>query len=129
MATFGDGKIYLRTFLDGAGQTVGGEGKEFFASGRNWPLPGDNWRVEVTPPAETATARFLNFLQVGDHAAMVAAQPADTPEEDGTAFTAADGKHWTVRFKREGPVGGSILCADGDSKTIFEKSFATSLRF
>ena len=114
-ADAGKGRLFLRTLLpESAAQTpVGGPGREFFASGRNWALPGGDawektyqlagkWRLEVAPPTPAAKATFLHLLQATDTgvSAMIPAKLEQTAAEDILSLTDPAGNRWKLAFGR-----------------------------
>ena len=110
-ADLGKGCLFVQTLLPAnAGSTlVGGPGKEFFASGRNWPLEPDmnfkyagNWRLEVTPAAAGTETRFLHVLQAADTGVAAPAKATLRQEGDEDIVTVAGRE---LRFKRTGKVG------------------------
>ena len=110
-ADLGKGRLFVQTLLPAnAGSTlVGGPGKEFFASGRNWPLEPDmnfkyagNWRLEVTPAAAGTETRFLHVLQAADTGVAAPAKATLRQEGDEDIVTVAGRE---LRFKRTGKVG------------------------
>jgi len=87
----GRGRLFCRTLLPEKArlETVGGAGREFWASGRNWDLEVNfkrhqtelakrrgygpywgEWRIEVSPSEPTEETTFLNVLNVGDGACV-----------------------------------------------------------
>jgi hypothetical protein len=109
------GYLLMRTLLPEQASTniVGGPGREFEASGRNWELPGGSdwdknmkltgkWRIEVssaTPVKETA---FLHVLQAGSGKGrkMISTKLVKTSTHDGVEFTDPQGTKWELQFQR-----------------------------
>jgi heparin/heparan-sulfate lyase len=130
----GGGRLFFRNFLPEKAvlREVGGPGKQFWASGRNWPLPkGEKafdrknyygqWRLEISSPEKKKAVRFLNLLQVGiaaQNPKMVPAELKQTSSQDGIVFTDGKGRKWEVLFNRTGKVGGKIKCRDKSGKEI-----------
>jgi heparin/heparan-sulfate lyase len=118
------GRLFCRTLLpeDAALRKIGGEGKEFWASGRNWDIVKGNlkpeqlammgrWRVEVSPTTPRANDVFLHVLEVGDQ--TLAAMAETKLVRDGDRVGVAVGS-WQVLFDTSGPLGGHIRHA-GDN--------------
>ena len=73
-----NGKLVNKTLIPAPGKTeytiIGGEGKENWAGGQNWPMAEPagiqsdigNWRVEISPKAASKDDRFLNAMYVTD---------------------------------------------------------------
>jgi len=134
-ADCGKGRIFCETVLpeDAKLVKVGGPGKEFWASGRNWSIDPKYvervekraksigrgpyfgaWRLEVSPGAARENDRFLHVLTASDTSTATAPVTKKISRDgmDGVSIilTPASGKptEVTVLFKREGPVGGAI---------------------
>lgn len=122
VADHGAGRLWGRTLLprDAALTTVGGDGREFWNDGRNWPipdgsLPGDpapgmtdtmgRWRVEVSPPAAAREDVFLHVLQAGDGRAGSEMTPVRLLE---------DGDWAGVEFEQQGCVVRAEFRTKGD---------------
>lgn len=127
------GRLFIRTLLPEQSNTnvVGGSGKEFQASGRNWELPGgDNWdekyqltgkwRMEISPAQSTKRTAFLHVLQASDtrQEQMIQTRYSREGNYDMVKFTDPEGTNWELRFNSEGQVGLSIrqTTADGEVK-------------
>ncbi|MBI3944568.1 MAG: heparinase II/III family protein [Armatimonadetes bacterium] len=131
------GRIFCRTLypLDAVLGKIGGPGKEFWADGRNWPIPDyspyvgpymnmanaadvpetvGRWRVEVTPGAARAEDCFLHLIQVSDQTVerMVESKVAERAGRIELAFT-ANGRAYTIALSNTGEVGGQIRIAEG----------------
>ncbi|MDH7568390.1 MAG: heparinase II/III family protein [Armatimonadota bacterium] len=122
------GRIFCRTLLpaDATLTPVGGPGKEFICSGRNWPLKDignlkpenlammGQWRVAVSPGAPRQEDVFLHVIQVGgqDVAQM---NPVEVIEADGIAGARLQrgAETWEVTFRTRGELGGRIRCVGG----------------
>lgn len=110
-----EGHLFIRTLLPEKANTnvIGGPGREFEASGRNWELPGGSnwdkeqkltgkWRIEVSPPAPVHETRFLHVLQTAS------AKPANIIDtrlikginEDIVVLTDPTGTKWELKFNR-----------------------------
>jgi len=118
----GEGRLFCRTLLpeDAKLTTVGGPGKEFWSSGKNWDItrdvlkPGElemmgQWRVEVTPGAQRAEDFFLHVIQVGDQslASMEHTALIRRDASVGVRLAAGD-RTWEVTFDTAGDLGGHI---------------------
>ena len=90
-------------------EVVGGDGKEFWVDGQNYPPDGDTrpkdepgaWRVEVSAPRERTEDHFLHVLFVGDE------DSSSPPEAVNLAATGMQGCEvgdWTVLFDHDGPI-------------------------
>ena len=139
-ADCGRGRLFCETFLpeDARLVKVGGPGKEFWASGRNWSIDPKYvesverrakrigrgpyfgaWRLEVSPGAPRADDRFLHVLTASDTATQKPPKVRKVSENgrDGVVVEApkADGGTAEVKvlFNREGPVGGTIAFGNG----------------
>ena len=99
---------------------IGGTGKQFWADGRNWPLPEGyripdttellgQWRMEITPGQERSEALFLHLIQVG-HLSTSAMTPARLIREDGSVgISFRFGENETkVLFATAGKAAGHI---------------------
>jgi len=107
---------------------IGGEGKQFWSDGRNWPLPVKTsadwnqsrllpdtnelfgqWRMEITPTEQTTDDCFLHFIQVGDTSlnSMVNSTPLKTGDKRGIKF-AYQGKEYEITFNTKGEIGGKL---------------------
>ena len=144
MATAGKGRLFCRTLLPEKAKLafVGGPGKEFWASGKNWEFEAGfktaqlahaakrgygpywgSWRLEASSAEPVREVCFLNVITVGDDAA----RPVETRlvregSRDGVVLTVnGEGptrcREVTLLFNREGTVGGEVrvrtLAADG----------------
>lgn len=112
------GRLFCRTLLpeDAAVTKVGGEGKQFWASGRNWDIDRGKlkpeqiammgqWRVEVTPGAARNDDLFLHVIEVGgqERERMVATKLLRGGDRVGVEVG-----DWQVLFDTSGPLGGHI---------------------
>lgn len=73
-----NGKLVNKTLIPAPGKTeivkIGGEGKEYWAGGQNWPInlptgietDSGAWRIEISPKAASQEDRFLNAMYVTD---------------------------------------------------------------
>lgn len=150
----GNGRLFGLTLLptDAVVQKVGGPGKEYWASGRNWELntgalqeiaraeantgrkaPLGQWRMEVTTRGEQQSVRFLNLLQAAsqDVDKMIRSELIRTVNMDGVRLylpASAPGGEGvlTVLFNREGKVGGSVRL-EREGRVIFERPLAAEV--
>lgn len=137
-AAAGEGRLFCQTLLPAKAHqaVVGGPGKEFWSSGRNWdfeerfksnqlalakkrgygPYWG-GWRLEVSSETPSKAVRFLNVLNVGDGKTRpVDAKLACKGDYDGVTLAVPDqvcrGQKGTlevaVLFCRTGKVGGKV---------------------
>ncbi len=133
-----EGRIMCRTMLpENAVLTkIGGPGKQFWADGRNWPLPEGyrtsdttellgQWRMEVSPGEASEKDMFLHFIQVGD-LSLSEMTPAELVREDGLVGVSigSGGNKTTVTFATEGTAAGHIRIIAGE-QTIVDKALQT----
>lgn len=119
----GKGRLFQQTLwpLNPVIEKIGGPDREFYASGRNWPLPNGEkafekpnyfgqWRLQVRDRQESTNVCFLHLIEAADTgvAAMVPAKLLQDDKTLGVEFTDRTGKLWRVRFNRTGPVGVRI---------------------
>lgn len=131
-----EGRIICRTMLpEKATLTkIGGPGKQFWADGRNWPLPEGyrtpdttellgQWRMEVSPDEAREEDMFLHFIQVGDLSMSEMVQ-AELVREDGlvgVSFGFSDNE-MKVMFSTEGVASGNIYMTAKD-QVILDRAF------
>lgn len=145
-ADCGKGRIFCETALPSGAvlSKVGGPGREFWASGKNWEMDPKfrrdaeahakkvgvgpyfgKWRLEVSPArAEAKETRFLHVLTAADIARPepVRTAPAHEAARDGVALEIPDGemdgKRGTLKviclFNRTGAVGAEVRCILSD---------------
>ena len=134
----GKGRLFCQTLLPANPRidAVGGSGKEFWASGRNWDFEATwksrqlanaaqrgsgpywgSWRIEVSAPNPSTEERFLNVLNVGDETTRpIVAQRVQEGRMDGVKLTLPGQTYhgqtgsleMTVLFNRAGAVGGEV---------------------
>ena len=118
---------------------IGGQGKQFWADGRNWPLPEGyrtpdttellgQWRMEVSPGAAREDDMFLHFIQVGD-LSMSEMAPAELVREEGLvgmSFSFGENET-TVTFSTEGKASGHIRMMV-DEQTVVDKALTESVQ-
>ena len=128
------GKSICRTLLPQKAlvEKIGGEGRQFWSDGKNWPLPnpddedrnevhvanrktGNNhplfgqWRIEVSPKKSAEKDFFLNIVQVGDESLQ--ALPKTKLSESAAEVTLSfdyNGKHYTLHFDKTATYGCKI---------------------
>lgn len=128
------GKSICRTLLPQKAiiEKIGGEGKQFWSDGKNWPLPdpknedrnqvhvanrklGNNhplfgqWRIEISPKKAAEKDYFLNIVQVGDESLQ--ALPKTKLSEDSSEVTLSfnyNGKSYTLIFDKNTNYGCRI---------------------
>ena len=119
------GKSICRTLLPKKAvvEFIGGEGKQFWSDGKNWPIPEykkedpmfkryrntprnnhplvGQWRVEVSPKKAATNDHFLHIIQVGDESLQSLPQ---TECKDGKEAVTLDfdygGKHYSLSFDK-----------------------------
>ena len=131
------GRLFFRNFLpeNAIQQKIGGPGKQFWASGRNWPLPSGEkafakknyygqWRLEVKSPETQESVRFLHLLQAGttETPKMVSSKLKKTASQDGIELIDRKGNKWEVYFNRKGKVGGEIKAWDKNGKQFLSNT-------
>ena len=127
------GKSICRTLLPKKAvvEFIGGEGKQFWADGKNWAIPeykqGDpmykrsrniprnnhplvgQWRVEVSPKKAATSDHFLHIIQVGDES--LSALPQTECKEGKDAVTLSfdyAGKRYSLLFDKTKQYGCEI---------------------
>ena len=125
-ADAGKGRLFVQQLLPENAELnlVGGPGKEFYASGRNWPLNPEktyqyagSWRLETAPAKAANEARFLHVLQAADTGVP---QPVPAKVQQLDQFDQVSVNGYTLRFRRNGEIG-LIIEKDGVSKTLPNK--------
>ena len=128
------GKSICRTLLPQKAlvEKIGGEGRQFWSDGKNWPLPnpddedrnevhvanrktGNNhplfgqWRIEVSPKKSAEKDFFLNIMQVGDESlqALPKTKLSESAAEVALSFD-YNGKHYTLHFDKTATYGCKI---------------------
>jgi heparin/heparan-sulfate lyase len=136
----GEGRIMCRTMLpeDAVLTKIGGTGKQFWADGRNWPLPEGyrtsdttellgQWRMEVSPGSAKTEDLFLHLIQVGDlsMSSMVSAELISENGSVGVSFRFGENEN-TVLFSTKGGAAGHIrITAAG--QTLVDKALTESV--
>ena len=138
----GKGRMFCRTLLPKKvkAKIVGGPGKRFMASGRNWPLPekakkyleSENYfgqyRLEVSPAEARRKDCFLHVIQVGKNTLpkMISTSLVEDDKTFGVEFETARGK-WRIKFHRDGNIGGSVRLEKAD-KTIYQQKLKEKIQ-
>ncbi len=136
---YDEGKLFCRTlFPENINiEKIGGEGKQFWSGGRNWPIPKANqntmpllgqWRVEISAQQETVNVGFLHLMQVGDLSLtkMVDTNPVQSQGVKGLRFS-YNSKQYEVLFFDGQQHGGSItIWANG--KVIRQENFSQKVK-
>jgi len=136
----GEGRIMCRTMLpkDAVLTKIGGTGKQFWADGRNWPLPEGyrtsdttellgQWRMEVSPGSAKTEDLFLHLIQVGglSMSSMVSAELISENGRVGVSFRFGENEN-TVLFSTKGGAAGHIrITAAG--QTLVDKALTESV--
>ena len=146
------GRLFCQTLLPLTPELrlVGGPGREFWASGRNWEMDADflagqlkrsqttgrpplfgNWRLEVSPGAPSASDRFLHLLSVGPADDSFTAPPTATlirtETQDGLEFV-RHGRRFRLLFNRTGAVGGSLLIHDASGRLLHSAALSETIQ-
>ena len=120
------GKSICRTLLPQKAivSKIGGEGKQFWSDGKNWPLPDPKiedrndvhvanrkagndhplfgqWRIEISPKKSAERDYFLNMVQVGDESlqALPRTKMSESANEVVLTFS-YNGKSYTLTFDK-----------------------------
>ena len=127
--------LFIQTILPekAISTVVGGPGKEFWASGRNWlPEGGKNWdkkyrltgkwRVEVADNAKQTRSEFLHVLHAADLRGKNSTSTGGTTAEKAwVEIKELNGSIWHLEFARKGPVDLQITRKTPDGKTVYSK--------
>jgi len=145
-ADCGRGRLFCETLLpaDASLAKVGGPGREYWASGKNWEMDAKfeksaeayarkigvgtyfgKWRLEVSAPVGAKETCFLHVLTAADTSreSPVRAARADEDGRDGVTLSipggALDGKTGLLKvtclFNRTGTVGAEVRCSLADA--------------
>jgi heparin/heparan-sulfate lyase len=144
------GRIFCRTLYptDAVLEKIGGPGKEFWADGRNWPIPAHSpyfqqlgikdasdvpenmgrWRVEVKPGTPRREDVFLHLIQasVPTVAKMVESRVRETETRIELEFIAG-ARDYAVSLSKTGDVGGHIRIAEG-TKSLVDKDLTREVQ-
>ena len=127
--------LFIQTILpaDGVSTVVGGPGREFWASGRNWlPEGGPNWdkryrlagkwRLEVAAQAGQNRSEFLHVLHAAEqHGKNITAAGGTSAEKAWVEIKDHNGSSWLLEFARKGPVDLKITRRTADGKTVYSE--------
>ena len=139
-ASHEEGRLVCKTIFpeDATTEVIGGPGKQFWADGKNWPLPygGDThplygqWRVEVSPGSQKNDDVFLHLIQVSDRDKDTRTIPSATRLEEngmkGVQFTHG-GKEYKILFNTTGAAGGKISIT-GNGNSIVNENFTNTVK-
>lgn len=124
--TSGGGKMICRTLwpANAAVEKIGGEGREYWSDGRNWPLPVDlpsnipdrnepnfgRWRVEVSPGSAALRDCFLHMIMVGD-TTLTSLPESETWESGGKIHIrfVYGGNQFVLSFDKNADSGVDII--------------------
>lgn len=144
------GRIFCRTLYpaDAVLEKTGGPGKEFWADGRNWPIPAHSpyfrnlgiqdasdvaenmgrWRVEVKPGMPRTEDVFLYLIQVSDQTVtkMADSRVRETGEQIELTLTARE-RTYTVALNKTGDVGGRLRITE-DEKAWFDQDLTRGVQ-
>ena len=138
-AESGGGRLFCRTLAPERALTVkiGGPGKQFWADGRNWPLPKNyrvpetnpllgQWHVAVSPAEPREADVFLHFMQASG--AQGTPAPASLLREEGRLGVRfrAGARTWEIAFGTSGPASGRIRGVE-DGRVILERDLAAGI--
>lgn len=127
------GKTICRTLFPKKArlELIGGEGRQFWSGGRNWPMPVftpddygytkrnlfppdthpevGQWRLEVRPPAGNKCDFFMHMIKVGEEsmASMPSTKTFDKDGKMGVVFK-YDKKTYTVTFDKAADFGCDV---------------------
>ncbi len=114
------GSLFVTTLLPLVPKynVVGGPGREFEASGKNWDLPGGSdwdktmsltgkWRLEISDAVQLTESVFLNVLQAAPtpNSTQISKSLLQTPNLDIVKVTDEIGNKWELSFNRAGEIG------------------------
>ena len=112
--------IYPESFVI---NKIGGSGKEFFASGKNWALDPvlekkymgklhGNWRIEISPEKPQNKTLFINLLQAGKKGAkneLLNLERNITGNFIELKFVYS-GKYWKIHVSRKPGIPSKVIC-------------------
>ncbi|MFC1719046.1 heparinase II/III family protein [Candidatus Poribacteria bacterium] len=122
------GRMFCQTLLpaDAFLVAVGGPGKKFWASDKNWALVTEGlepenlatigqWRVEVAPGKPRKNDTFLHVIQVGDQTleSMDEIELIEGDDVCGVRLITEE-QTWEVTFNKTGELGGHIKRIGGE---------------
>ncbi len=127
------GKSICRTLLPKGAviERIGGEGKQFWSDGKNWPIPEykaddpalkrykglprnnhplvGQWRVEVSPKKAATNDHFLHIIQVGNESLQALPQTECKDSKDAVTLKFNyEGKTYTLTFDKTKKSGCTI---------------------
>jgi hypothetical protein len=144
------GRLFCRTLypLDASLEKIGGPGKEFWADGRNWPIPANSpsfrllgikdasdvaetmgrWRVEVKPGAARTDDVFLHLIQTSDRTVDKMAESRVSGQGEQIELTFTAGKRtYTIGLNKTHEVGGHIRIEEG-RKVVVDKNLTREIQ-
>lgn len=141
-----EGRLFCKTLLpDKAILTkIGGQGKQFWSGGMNWPLPMTNpdrnlnqsdtrellgqWRMEISPENTGNEDVFLHLIQVGDRTldSMTESKLLKSGDMTGVSFKYMQ-KEYEVKFNTRDKAGGRISVKQNGTELINE-NFSTQVK-
>ncbi len=146
------GKIFCRTILplDANLEKIGGPGKEFWASGRNWGLTEESkylrtlgmasaddvpeeqgrWRVEVRPGEQRETDYFVHLIETADRdqarmTSVLACESATNSNFIELSLKTTAGEY-VMRFNKTGVAGGYLQIID-NGQVVRDSPLATRI--
>ena len=141
-----DGRMFCRTLLpaDHKIAKIGGPGREFWASGRNWELEPKYqeerirlrkapdyfgaWRVSVSPGSPRKDDLFLHLIEVGKASELNEMTPSKLIDDGpftGVEFRAGD-TTWQAFFLKDGLIGGKVRALK-DGAVVFERELSREI--
>ncbi|WP_017260065.1 heparinase II/III domain-containing protein [Pedobacter arcticus] len=136
------GELMVKTILpvNPVFNVVGGVGREFEASGRNWELPGGDtwdasmkltgkWRVEVSDTDQRERTNFLHVLQTNYTSSKELVKTTfvqTASNNDILTLSEANGTIWVLTYNRASNVGLTIEKRDKD-KQIYKRELTNTV--
>ncbi len=143
------GRIFCRTVYprDAELTAVGGPGQEFWAGGRNWPIPEAStyynsigmepggevpenmgrWRVEVTPGAPREEDVFLHLIQTSDRTVETMVASSLETVAEGLMLSFSSGTRTVeVLFHKQGEVGGHLVLHE-KGRVLVDRAFTRTV--
>lgn len=130
------GSLFVTTLLPQSPNynLVGGPGREFEASSRNWELPGGTkwenkytttgkWRLEISGSDEDVESRFLNVLQAANSPSVtpVNKELRQTTKHDIVVIQDDEGNKWELSFNKVEKIGLYIKMEDRNGRIKHDK--------
>ena len=120
------GKSICRTLLPRKAviEKIGGEGKQFWSDGQNWPIPSKRhswvpnnnyplvgqWRMEISPKKATTSDHFLHIIQVGDESLQALPKTSVTENKTSLILTFEyNSKSYSILFDKVSKYGCKIV--------------------